>query len=63
MLWENNIYFVYSAVIYLGNKSDVLVLKLPFYTCSSVLDDTKLLQMLYVNEYRTYASEVFEPRT
>ena len=50
-------------VIYLGNKSDVLVLKRPFYTCSSVLDDTKLLQMLYVNEYRTYASEVFEPRT
>ena len=50
MLWENNIYFVYSAVIYLGNKSDVLVLKRPFYTCSSVLDDTKLLQMLYVNE-------------
>ena len=63
MLWENNLYFVYSAVIYLGNKSDVLVLKRPFYTCSSVLDDTKLLQMLYVNEYRTYASEVFEPRT
>ena len=46
MLWENNIYFVYSAVIYLGKKSDVLVLKRPFYTCSSVLDDTKLLQML-----------------
>ena len=64
MLWGKiSNYFVYSATIYLGNKRYVLVLKRPFYACSSVFDDTKLLQMLYVNELRAYASLVFEPRT